>query len=697
MSESSISKPEQTDSKEAKTEIADTLSKLDRVRSDPPLIVVNMEDGSSSADNVKVSDKVHMADSSHEELLASLTKRNDDYRFIQFKLDENGEEKEMKKKENYQNRVSFDTVNIGVDRQDDTEEDFEWYHKPQHQFQFNEDLFNMQRGRIRARSPSPGSPRITSPARGISPSLSPPINYADIAKRYYQFRLQYPTRPLITHKGCTFTKFHHKFEDLYSGKLDNEENGHRKPILPYRVILVYINGRKHTWVALDWILRKFIEDGDTIVIMSSIRPELLHDSNRYYEMRSQSVEGSPKSQKERLKYRSRKPYMKVLTNNIMNYALQVVNPDVIARLTVEITVGKTKEVLQDIYRLYQPNIVCTGTKPNERISAPLRSWLSSKLTDRLVKNFPLPVIAVPAMNMSPFEKTLAREISSGRKDNTSSLKKASMTKRSLLNSDTSSISSIKLFGKNGESIDAEIDDTQDDSSDVSSIATQDSLGSVESGISYSSYDEIAKAYKSYEQELERKLEVMRKRKVDSNFYANMLKVISDESLFLCHEIQEINPDFKGDGAKLARAITGSNSFGTVPYKTRSMLTPEKSEDNTSTSGSGMTYKELKRSLQEKQKRGSIPGAQLDSGNTSDLGSSPPKTSLKFVNLETPARESTHSKLQRFFSYDPDSSTSKTSLEPSKSHPDIKMPSQIESGIASDKKKKRKRKKFLGLF
>lgn len=37
------------------------------------------------------------------------------------------------------------------------------------------------------------------------------------------------------------------------------------------------------------------------------------------------------------------------------------------------------------------------------MGAPLRSWQSSKLTDRIIKNFPLPVIAVPAVNMCQFE------------------------------------------------------------------------------------------------------------------------------------------------------------------------------------------------------------------------------------------------------------------------------------------------------
>ena len=39
--------------------------------------------------------------------------------------------------------------------------------------------------------------------------------------------------------------------------------------------------------------------------------------------------------------------------------MKVINPKIIARITVELVEGDTKEVLQDMYRLYEPNLVCT--------------------------------------------------------------------------------------------------------------------------------------------------------------------------------------------------------------------------------------------------------------------------------------------------------------------------------------------------
>ncbi|GMF62235.1 unnamed protein product [[Candida] boidinii] len=54
--------------------------------------------------------------------------------------------------------------------------------------------------------------------------------------------------------------------------------------------------------------------------------------------------------------------------------------------------------------LYLPGMIVTSAKPTKASST--RSWLTSRITDRLVKNFPLPVVVVPAMNMNLFEEKL---------------------------------------------------------------------------------------------------------------------------------------------------------------------------------------------------------------------------------------------------------------------------------------------------
>ena len=71
-----------------------------------------------------------------------------------------------------------------------------------------------------------------------------------------------------------FEKSHKQFDQLYKDQL-------YRIIRPmFRTILVYVSGRIHTWVALDWILSKFIEDGDHVIIIASINPCLLSGSNK---------------------------------------------------------------------------------------------------------------------------------------------------------------------------------------------------------------------------------------------------------------------------------------------------------------------------------------------------------------------------------------------------------------------------------
>lgn len=231
----------------------------------------------------------------------------------------------------------------------------------------------------------------------------------------------------------------------------------------------------------------------------------------------------------------------------MDYILQVINPDVIARVTVELVSGRTKEVLKDMYRLYEPNIVCTGTKPNKTFGAPLRSWHSSKLTDRLVKNFPLPVIVVPAVNMCNFEYSLQSKINGTSMEET--------------------ISSIEDEDGLGD----------DDDDDIESIASHESRQSDSSATSYDSYEEIARLFITHKRDIKRQLKKLTQEPINGAYYVNIAKAITDNSIDQCSQIIAVQPESNGQGAQLARAITGSNSFGVSTYRTKSLLAPQEDE------------------------------------------------------------------------------------------------------------------------
>lgn len=622
-------------------------------------------------------------DKSQDDLVSKIIHQSDDYRFVTFNIPNNIDNLKHTK-DNYKKRVSFDTINLQVarDRFDFDDDDYSLpLENKKFSGDFNLNLYDGNRGRESIRSPSPN---------GRSPMHSP-LRNSSMSRFYMAPRPTYPTSPIFTHRGCTYSRIHKDFEDLYAKKLFNKENGYLKPILPLRTILVYISGRKHTWVALDWILNKFIENGDSVVIVAAINHDLGTTRRR-----SGYHKPLPRGISPRARSRNRPENIKVIAESIMKYAMEVVNPNIIAKISIELALGKSKDVLKDMYKLYEPNLVSTGSKVNLKRSAPLKSWTSSKISDRLVKNFPLPVIVVPAMKMNDFEENLAIEVN----------KRYSLGEKISRRSTQSSSKNSEFSNPRSGRSKNDDDNYSEADSDTSSI---DSDLSVESE-SYSAYDEISKLYEEYKQTVSRNLKHTREQPVDENYFANCLKVISDESTYLCQEIRNINPGFQGKGSNLAKAITGSNSFGVIPYKAKSLLIPEpESSDSVSQSPGppGLSYKELKRNLKlnaQKNQQPKPPQINVERALSDESISRPPKTSaLKFVDLEKPSKDKTRNpssyhKLGKSLSHDIDSSTSRPKIEHTRSHPDFTTIGHVNGKEENDKKnKKKKKKRFLGLF
>lgn len=571
----------------------------------------------------------------------------------------------------YQQRVSFDTINLQYADDDPllelSDDEFPYPHR--RRFLNENDLRGRGRDRdfLSAKSP-PHSPSA-SPTRLLSP-----IRGMDMAAFFARNQVRYPTTPIVTRRGCTLTRLHKKFEPLYLGQLLKKG---LCPVLPGRVILIYISGRTHTWVALDWVLRKFVQHGDTVIIVASLPHALGPPATRLSQYPSPQ-RYTPVTDRVRQRQRNRPEFIKQVTANVMDYALTVVNPNTIVKITVEIAEGKTKDVLKDMYKLYEPNIVVTGSKVNSRNSAPLKLWLSLRLSDRLVKNFPLPVIVVPALNMSHFEEELSERISG---DMSLSSSKATGLS-SALSSNSSSPKAVD--NADNESLSDEL---------VRSDSSADSESSVES---YTSFEEIAELYNEYRDDLHDKLDRLRQEQYDENYFSNFAKTISDRSLAFCEELRLVDPDFRGNGALLARAITGSNSFGAVPYKTKSLLAPVEKPVSPTTLNPAMSYSEVKRNLKlnAEKARQSNPSIQISLVSPSVSPTSTPKpTALKFADDKKPKREKREktTPLKKYLSHD-ESLSRKVEIQPSKSHPDIRT----VLGDAQEKKKK-KSKKFWKLF
>lgn len=620
--------------------------------------------------------------SSAEALLRKLTTKNDDYRYVTFAVPDNAKTASAKL---YQDRVSFDTVNLEILQDnnfgEDDNDDYDFYTL------FKGNSTELSRGRQRTRSPSPSMNRIAMSGGSPSRVLSPMRSGSDVGLFCNTPKVAYPTTPIITHRGCTYTKTHRDFEKLYSYELYTKENNYLKPVLPLRTILVYISGRRHSWVALDWILHNYIEHGDTVVISSAVYPEIVA-----LKRRRRSAYSSYRGSSSRIRSKPRLQHLKLTTHNIMNYALEVVNPNIIAKISVDLTVGYTKDVLKDMYKLYEPNLVCLGAKQNSRISAPLRSWRSSKITDRLVKNFPLPVIVVPAMNMRNFELNLADEI----QKRYSSVQTSGTLNNTPRNESKADVSSLE-----------QLEDDLDASLDNESIISEESASSGGSQSSYSSFTEILSLYKNYKSELSGRLHDLSDQDVNEDYYANMLRTISDESAFLCREIRDLQPDITGKGAKLAIAITGSTSYASTVFKTKSMLDPiEARKSEELLPYPAMTYKDLKKKLKENERKSAdysdIPKITIYEPTKDAPSESLPNTStLKFVEQTKPSEERRSSRksksLTKSLSHEMDPVLSRPKIHTTKSNPDIFSVGKSSEDKDKDKKKKKKKKRFLGLF
>lgn len=315
---------------------------------------------------------------------------------------------------NFCRLVSFDTVNLGFsddgsDSTSNSSNNAGGNNLLDSEFGFHTDSHK----RTNWRSPSPLD-RDTSPlGRELSPRsridradnmLSPQSRSQSKGRSLSRTRSsidstfrKYPTIPIITHYAVTLTKKHKLFDKLYSGQLKP-----RLPIMPNRNILCYVSGRRHTWVAIDWCCNQFLEDGDTLVIIASIRPNWKRSLRR--RLSSSSIFSTSHDLITDLNIKQSPEYTKIVTENLMKYVMAVLNPNKIIKITIELGVGNTKDVLKDMYSLYMPSIVVTSAKPTAAPST--KSWLTSRISDRLVKNFPIPVVIVPAQNMDLFQTKL---------------------------------------------------------------------------------------------------------------------------------------------------------------------------------------------------------------------------------------------------------------------------------------------------
>lgn len=225
-----------------------------------------------------------------------------------------------------------------------------------------------------------------------------------------------------------------------------------------RTIVVHISGRRHTWVALDWTLRKLIHDTDHLVVItnlpkyhsgtdisatSAIRRKHSRQnsdgssSNRPLGlMRTKSAEvyshsvlpplspvtnNSPTKDNNNNSTNNNKHnsytewcagYSKELIeeklNNIFHYISVILPKDKTIKITIEFVVENTRKAVIDATNIYTPDLFISSTLRWNRTSDLVR-YKSKNLTDKLCTFFPTPTIIIPAKRMFEFEARLENE------------------------------------------------------------------------------------------------------------------------------------------------------------------------------------------------------------------------------------------------------------------------------------------------
>lgn len=165
-----------------------------------------------------------------------------------------------------------------------------------------------------------------------------------------------------------------------------------------RTILCYISGRKHTWVSLDWLLKRFSQDVDHLVIITNL-PKM---SNHRSRSRSRSRSTAPRSRSAAPSTHSSSgvssiqrtlsadghgdhnkhvhehwlewasgydaDQIKETLNNILRYVTTILPDHRAVKVTVEIVIGKLQKIVVDAINVYGPDLIVLSSlrsKPDE--------------------------------------------------------------------------------------------------------------------------------------------------------------------------------------------------------------------------------------------------------------------------------------------------------------------------------------------
>ncbi|CCD25413.1 uncharacterized protein NDAI_0F00940 [Naumovozyma dairenensis CBS 421] len=191
------------------------------------------------------------------------------------------------------------------------------------------------------------------------------------------------------------SKEQRRFEEILKTKIN--------PTKAPRTILCHISGRRHTWVAIDWLFTTLSQDLDHIVIIANL-PKMITTMTKKQGKKDGYI---PKDEWTSGYSEAR---IREKLNSIVDYISLIVPDDKIIKITIEIIVGKTKRALIDVFNVYNPDLVVGSTLRWRRTENLVEYTKTRRLIDNLCRRFPIPIFIIPAKRMFQFEMNLQKQL-----------------------------------------------------------------------------------------------------------------------------------------------------------------------------------------------------------------------------------------------------------------------------------------------
>ncbi|CEP63733.1 Jip4p LALA0_S09e01288g [Lachancea lanzarotensis] len=206
-----------------------------------------------------------------------------------------------------------------------------------------------------------------------------------------------------------------------------------------RTIVCHISGRKYTWTALDWLLKRFSQDVDHLVIIANI-PKMSNSRSRSrsrsrsaarrsrsaapsrpvsgnFETMHRAFSAGPTDEQNRYQHDEwlewasgyDADHIKQVLKNILDYVVCILPGNRAVKITVEIIIGNTKKILVDSMNVYFPDLLVLSSVRSGEIESMVK-WKSRCLIDKACQTFPVPIVLVPVKKLLELESDVRDDL-----------------------------------------------------------------------------------------------------------------------------------------------------------------------------------------------------------------------------------------------------------------------------------------------